>query len=261
MKILVTGGCGFVGAALCRRFLASRTGLAITVLDSLRRRGSETNVDDLRARGVGVVHGDVRVPADIDPLGPFDWVIDAAAEPSVLAGTAADAHTGRRGLVDHNLLGTVNLLEAAARWRAGVVLLSTSRVYSIPALAALPLAERPGRGGAAFAIDRGRPLPAGVSAAGLTEVFTTAAPVSLYGATKLAGETLSEDDALDALEAVGLIGREDLACKYLSQGQKRRVALSRLVHERRALWVLDEPFVALDVAAVGWLAGLIGAHL
>jgi len=84
---------------------------------------------------------------------------------------------------------------------------------------------------------------------------------NLTASAKLAGETLTEDDALDALEAVGLAGREDLACKYLSQGQKRRVALSRLVHERRALWVLDEPFVALDVAAVGWLAGLIGAHL
>jgi heme exporter protein A len=84
---------------------------------------------------------------------------------------------------------------------------------------------------------------------------------NLRAAAQLAGEPLSEDDAIDALEQVGLLGREDLACKYLSQGQKRRVALARLVGEKRALWVLDEPFVALDVAAVAWLAGLIGAHL
>ncbi|MDD2662617.1 MAG: cytochrome c biogenesis heme-transporting ATPase CcmA [Dechloromonas sp.] len=84
---------------------------------------------------------------------------------------------------------------------------------------------------------------------------------NLLAAARLAGEDLSEDDALDALEQVGLAGREDLACKYLSQGQKRRVALARLVKERRPLWVLDEPFVALDVAAVDWLAGLISAHL
>ena len=84
---------------------------------------------------------------------------------------------------------------------------------------------------------------------------------NLLAAARLAGEMLSEDDALDALEQVGLAGREDLACRYLSQGQKRRVALARLVKERRLLWVLDEPFVALDVAAVDWLAGLIGAHL
>ena len=84
---------------------------------------------------------------------------------------------------------------------------------------------------------------------------------NLMAAARLADETLSEDDALDALEQVGLAGREDLACKYLSQGQKRRVALARLVQERRPLWVLDEPFVALDVAAVDWLAQLISAHL
>jgi heme exporter protein A len=84
---------------------------------------------------------------------------------------------------------------------------------------------------------------------------------NLLAAARLADEPLSEDEALDALEQVGLAGREDLACKYLSQGQKRRVALARLVKERRPLWVLDEPFVALDTAAVDWLAGLISAHL
>jgi len=84
---------------------------------------------------------------------------------------------------------------------------------------------------------------------------------NLLAGARLAGATLSEDDAIDALEQVGLAGREDLACKYLSQGQKRRVALARLVIDRRALWILDEPFVALDVAAVDWLAGVISAHL
>ena len=220
MKIFVTGGCGFAGAAICRRFLQARAGLAITVLDSLRRRGSETNVADLEARGVRVVHGDVRVAADIEALGPFDWVIDAAAEPSVLAGTAAGGHTGRRQLVDHNLTGTVNLLEAAAHWQAGVVLLSTSRVYSIPALAAVPLAERTGHGGPAFDIDGTRPGPRGLSAAGITEEFSTSAPVSLYGATKLAGETLALEyahaagtplviDRCGVLAGAGQFGRAD----------------------------------------------------
>jgi heme exporter protein A len=84
---------------------------------------------------------------------------------------------------------------------------------------------------------------------------------NLLASAKLAEESLDEDAALDALELVGLAGREDLACRYLSQGQKRRVALARLVHERRALWILDEPYVALDPAAVELVAGLIGAHL
>ncbi|QDX81779.1 heme ABC exporter ATP-binding protein CcmA [Denitratisoma sp. DHT3] len=84
---------------------------------------------------------------------------------------------------------------------------------------------------------------------------------NLLTSARLAGEALSEDDAVDALEQVGLAGREDIACKYLSQGQKRRVALARLVKKRCALWILDEPFVALDTAAVGWLTELIGGHL
>ncbi len=84
---------------------------------------------------------------------------------------------------------------------------------------------------------------------------------NLLSAARLAGDVLTEDDALDALEQVGLAGREDLACRYLSQGQKRRVALARLVINRHPLWILDEPFVALDVAAVDWLAGVISAHL
>lgn len=84
---------------------------------------------------------------------------------------------------------------------------------------------------------------------------------NLLAAAKLAEEALDADAALAALEMVGLAGREDLPCRYLSQGQKRRVALARLVNERRALWVLDEPYVALDVVAVELVAGLIGAHL
>ncbi len=84
---------------------------------------------------------------------------------------------------------------------------------------------------------------------------------NLMTSAVLADEPLEEDQALDALEMLGLAGREDLACRYLSQGQKRRVALARMVNERRPLWLLDEPFVALDAAAVGQVAGLIGAHL
>ncbi len=84
---------------------------------------------------------------------------------------------------------------------------------------------------------------------------------NLLASARLADEVLDEGSALDALERVGLAGREDLACRYLSQGQKRRVALARLVNERRALWILDEPYVALDAAAIELVAGLIGAHL
>ena len=84
---------------------------------------------------------------------------------------------------------------------------------------------------------------------------------NLSTSAALAGTPLDPEQALDTLTRLGLAGREDLPCRYLSQGQKRRVALSRLAIDRRPLWLLDEPFVALDTAAVELVAGLIGAHL
>jgi len=77
----------------------------------------------------------------------------------------------------------------------------------------------------------------------------------------LRGEMPTDDQIYDALGKIGLGGREDLPTQVLSQGQKRRVALARLLLSREALWVLDEPFTALDVKAVEQLARLIEAHL
>lgn len=84
---------------------------------------------------------------------------------------------------------------------------------------------------------------------------------NLVASAQLADETLDVDAAMKALASIGLAGKADLPCRYLSQGQKRRVALARLVNERRPLWILDEPYVALDTAAIALVAGLIGAHL
>jgi CDP-paratose 2-epimerase len=112
-------------------------------------------------------------------------VIDAAANPSVLAGV--DGKASSRQLVEHNLLGTVQMLEACKRWGAGFVLLSTSRVYSIPPLAGLAVKDRDG---AFHPTAEALASTAGLSAQGIRESFSTAAPVSLYGATKLTSEAL-----------------------------------------------------------------------
>jgi heme exporter protein A len=67
---------------------------------------------------------------------------------------------------------------------------------------------------------------------------------------------------MKALAAAGLRTREHLPARSLSQGQRRRVNLARLVQGHPArLWVLDEPFNALDTAASEWLAGLVATHL
>jgi heme exporter protein A len=73
--------------------------------------------------------------------------------------------------------------------------------------------------------------------------------------------TLDEDAAWNALEHIGLRGFEDIPAKFLSQGQKRRVALARLLYTNSKLWVLDEPFTALDKSAVGLLQSVIQKHI
>ena len=77
----------------------------------------------------------------------------------------------------------------------------------------------------------------------------------------LGGEGRPDAELEAALAEVGLAGFEDVPTAQLSAGQKRRVTLARLVSSRRALWVLDEPFNALDTAATAWLEGLIRAQL
>ena len=86
---------------------------------------------------------------------------------------------------------------------------------------------------------------------------------NLLDACRLGGFHATEGAALRALAQAGLRGHEDTQVRRLSQGQRRRSALARLALApgRAALWVLDEPFNALDVGAMAWLAGLIQAHL
>ena len=84
---------------------------------------------------------------------------------------------------------------------------------------------------------------------------------NLQVSSSLYGTKISEKSILDALQKIGLAGREDLPTKVLSQGQKRRVALARLLICDTTLWVLDEPFTALDVHAVDMLKQLISDHV
>jgi heme exporter protein A len=75
------------------------------------------------------------------------------------------------------------------------------------------------------------------------------------------GAMLSETQAIAALFRVGLRGREDLPIRVLSAGQKRRVMLARMATRNVKLWILDEPFTALDIKAVDLLSKLLGEHL
>ena len=193
MTILITGICGFVGSTVARALQEQLEGVDILGIDNFSRCGAYENRQSLEGRGIKVHAGDIRNASDVEALPPADWVVDAAANPSVLAGV--DGQTGPRQLLEHNLYSTVNLLEYCRHHGSGFLLVSTSRVYSVNALAQVPV----GAGSSSFILDGSGDLPTGLSTQGIAESFSTSAPVSLYGATKLASETL----ALEYSEAYG----------------------------------------------------------
>ena len=84
---------------------------------------------------------------------------------------------------------------------------------------------------------------------------------NLQLALALDGFAADDADLLRSLRRIGLAGREHLPSRVLSAGQKRRVLLARLLLRPAQLWVLDEPFTALDAAGVVLLSSLIADHL
>jgi heme exporter protein A len=84
---------------------------------------------------------------------------------------------------------------------------------------------------------------------------------NLRVATGLAGHELTRAKARETLGDMGLAGREDLAARLLSEGQRRRAALARLLICKAAVWVLDEVLTSLDKAAVGLVTSLIERHV
>ncbi len=188
MKLLITGIAGFVGSRLAEFIKKSTRDVQIIGIDNLSRRGSETNLALLKSLGCTFVHGDIRVKDDVEDLPNVDWIIDCAANPSVLAGI----NGGTSQLVQHNLSGTLNLLEKCRKSKCGFILLSTSRVYSINHLNSLPLRNTASR----FELDLDKDFPPGFTGLGVTENFPTSAPVSIYGATKLASEVMAIEYAM-----------------------------------------------------------------
>ena len=93
----------------------------------------------------------------------------------------------------------------------------------------------------------------------LQEALTVDENLAFYAA--LAGTRPDAANTALALERMGLRACQRRLVRHLSQGQKRRVALSRLMLSKASLWVLDEPFVALDQDSITLLAGVVSAHL
>ncbi len=275
MRILITGICGFVGSTVARELAAA--GHQVTGFDNFIRPGSETNRAPLEKLGIKVLTADLRNAKEMDALPAADFVIDAAANASVLAGV--DGQTSSRELVDHNLTGTINILEYCKAHKAGFILLSTSRVYSIAPLASLPVDAV---NGAFHPSPLASRLPPGLTAGGLDESFTTTAPISLYGATKLASEAMALEygesfgfpvfvNRCGVLAGAGQFGRADQGIfaywinawlrkkplKYLGFGGHGHQVRDCL-HPRDLVPVLAKQFAAPKLAVADRIANFSG---
>jgi CDP-paratose 2-epimerase len=167
----------------------------ITIIDNLSRKGSELNIPRLERAGVTIMREDVRNKERILELTQVELIVDCAAEPSVLAGHTSSLVTPR-DLIDINFGGTLNCLELAQREKAGMIFISTSRVYPIDPINSLPFVEQETR----FVLET---TGHGASPEGISEQFTLEGTRSLYGATKLCSEHIAiEYAALYGLDIV-----------------------------------------------------------
>ena len=182
--ILITGGAGFVGSSLAILFRESFPDTKITAFDNLKRRGAELNLVGLKQVGAEFIHGDIRCREDLESISDFDLLIDCSAEPSVHAGI----HGSPFGVIQHNLIGTINCIETARKQNAAFIFLSTSRIFPIETINLLETEETETR----FAWAGKENIP-GFSTAGIAEDFPLKGARSIYGATKLSAELLLKE--------------------------------------------------------------------
>jgi len=183
MKILITGGCGFVGSNLAIYLKNKFKKSNIFVIDNLFRNGSIYNQKRLQDNDIKVIIGDIRFEKDLKNIPKFDLLIDCAADPSALSGI----NEGLSYLIETNVNGTLNCLNLVKKFNAKIIFVSSSRVYSHEKINNLkykvanneiiPLKNNIG-------FDKKR---------GISELFDTSGLKTFYGFTKLTGENLIKE--------------------------------------------------------------------
>ena len=126
MKILITGGCGFVGSNIAIYLKKNFSGLIIHSLDNLSRRGAIVNFNRLKKQKIKNYDYDISNYQKLKKLSKYNFIIDCCAEAAV---EVSKSDTDR--VFNTNLIGTFNLLKKCAKDHSNLIFLSSSRVYSI----------------------------------------------------------------------------------------------------------------------------------
>ena len=171
MKILITGGCGFVGSNIAIYLKKKLKKAKISSLDNLTRKGSILNRDRLKIHRIKNFNFNIEKFEKIKDLPKFDLIIDCCAEPAIEASRKDPDRVFKT-----NLIGTFNILKKCKKDNANIIFLSSSRVYSISRLRNL-----------FKSLNISKPLKIKKK---INENFDTTNASSLYGFTKLASEKL-----------------------------------------------------------------------
>ncbi len=174
MKILITGGCGFVGSNIAIYLKKKIKNVKIFSLDNLSRSGSKVNRNRLRTNKIRNFKINIEDYKKIQKLEKFNLIIDCCAEPSIEASRNAPDR-----VFNTNLVGTFNILKKCIKDNSNLIFLSSSRVYSIDHLKKiLPNTNLK------------KPIK---TKKVVNESFETVSASSLYGFTKLASEKLIKE--------------------------------------------------------------------
>lgn len=184
MKIVITGGAGFVGSNIALALKKKYPNYVIVIFDNLKRRGSELNLADFKLHDIQFIHGDIRNPEDLEQLKGYDCMIEASAEPSVMSGLDGSPAY----VINNNLTGSINCFNNCKQHKAKLIFLSTSRVYPISLIEGANYIEEATR----FSFSDDQPF-AGISSKGVSEKLSLDAARSFYGTTKLSGEYLVKE--------------------------------------------------------------------
>ena len=171
MRILITGGCGFIGSNIAIFLKNKINNLTIHSLDNLSRNSSKINLDRLKKQKIKNFNVNISNKSKINSLIKYDFIIDCCAEAAVEA-----SKLEAERVFFTNLVGTFNILEKAKKDKSKIIFLSTSRVYSIKSI--LSKAKDINKKKYNFKIN---------------ENFSKKSPISLYGFTKLSSEKLIEE--------------------------------------------------------------------